>query len=215
VPQCLVIGYHASHGVELHWMPTQQLTNRSGVPVSFRDADPDPAAPDRAIGQQDTTVATDPALRHAVPRSRPVARPRIGRGATISGRTPWRPWFQQAEAGVLLLGLEVRVDTSAAGFTDVPDYFVQITGTIWGGGQSQLPLLPFGHISEASKDWFVYRLTMPWLVRLLPRRILTIAARSDLQRPFRSLNRDLAINWIGVQSDDTLSPTFNRNEVLL
>lgn len=56
-----------------------------------------------------------------------LVRPHIGSGVTERGRSGWREWI---EGDNHQLGLELAVDTSEAGFTKIPFYFVLLHGDI-------------------------------------------------------------------------------------
>jgi hypothetical protein len=187
-------------GVVLRWVPGADLSLSDGVPLTVSDQ-------------------TTP---FSAPRTRPLARPRIGHGTTVPGETPWRPWVQAfPDEQVLRLGMQVEVDTSAAGFTAVPCYFAQVTGSMWTAKVPMNLLLPFGHITQAARDRFTFRILAPWLYLLerlgtRPRRepeppVLldetpaTGAPRSldepDLRQALLGLGRAtrLAVAWTGIQ----------------
>jgi hypothetical protein len=173
--------------VVLRWLPRSGFTPRDGVPLATNDE----------------TVA------FSAPQARPFARPRIGRGATITGATAWRPWVEVFADHVLALGIQVDVDTSAAGFTAVPCYFAQITGAMWTPQVPRVLLLPFVHIAQAAKDGFTYRLLAPWLYGQLGPNVPELGGAEALSRPreadfrlaFLALGRatNLAVAWIGIQ----------------
>ena len=99
---------------ELRWRPTRKLDLRHGVPLLRLD-------------EELSEIAS---LRP--PAARPLARPRIGHGATVAGKTAWRDWqIPRAVVGdrfSAFRGIEVTIDTSAAGFTEVPCYFAWLQG---------------------------------------------------------------------------------------
>ena len=81
-------------------------------------------------------------------RSRRLVRPRMGTGATIAGSTAWSDWLPENR---LIAGLEVRIDTRAAGFTEVPCCFASLRG---------LPALPvpvLEHTDQVTAHGFVFR----------------------------------------------------------
>lgn len=130
------------------------------------------------------------------PRARPSARPRIGSGATIVGATPWREWTETTDRGVLLVGAQVDIDTTAAGFTERPCYFAQIAGSLWAPEQSLLLLVPFDHVTDARRDRFTVRLLMPWLYRA------GLTGRGDGPAGVSRLPA-LSVTWVGIQSTGT------------
>jgi hypothetical protein len=87
---------------DLMWQSSGRVRPDSGVPLA---QDPEPATPP------------------AVPYARSLAAPRVQFGATQPGATAWEPWDP---AGLEGLGIQVRIDTRAAGFTTVPCYFASL-----------------------------------------------------------------------------------------
>jgi hypothetical protein len=141
-----------------------------------------------------------------------------------------RPAESEARATVArsqLLGLEVDVDTSAAGFTRTPEYFVSLDGDFFepltGGktGESsrarlaqinsalgriventvllQVTGLRFGHITRPTATGFTYRLWFPHLAKLLDAGALSNYLALLAQRGL------VALSWVGVQDDDGAS----------
>lgn len=93
--------------------------------------------------------------------ARPLARPRIGNGTTISGGTHWEIWDLSSLG---LVGLQVRIDTSAVGFTEVPCYFawlywphLDLSPFQQQSLPSQLFLSGFQYVEETSINGFVFR----------------------------------------------------------
>lgn len=148
------------------------------------------------------------------PRSRPLARPRIGNGSTPADSTPWQVWeFLAAGGHAFVLGVQITVDTSAAGFTEVPCYFAwpqwpQVAG-------SRLPYLlylalGFQYVEEPAIDRFVFRMLLP-----LREVAAQAVARGHEPRTAFLLNRDrehddtlgvarslgLSLCWLGIQHE--------------
>jgi hypothetical protein len=132
--------------------------------------------------------------------ARPFARPRIGRGATIPGSTAWEPWSETFGAQTLHLGIQVDVDTSAAGFTATPCYLAQVRGATWDARLALALLVPFDHLARQQRDRFTFRLLMPWLYVHQAISAPELAA-PDYREAFRGLAQitDLAVTWIGIQ----------------
>ncbi|MEU2258417.1 hypothetical protein ABZ540_35215 [Nocardia xishanensis] len=180
----LMLMWHPSEPgeVTLSWLPRDAAAHSDGVRLAVDDAE-NPAA-----------------------QVRPLARPRIGRGATIPGATAWRPWTEEIHGDEWYLGFQVEVDTSAAGFTDVPCYFTQITGSIQITASTsdptathavQLFVPSFDHIARTSKDGVTVRLLMPWLNFF---RLLAPPNLFDLVEELRSLaSTTVAVTWIGIE----------------
>jgi hypothetical protein len=160
-PRHLVIEHRAG-GVAVCWLAPDAVTCSDGIRLDGEDT--------------------------SVPRQvRPIARPRIGRGSTIPGRTAWRPWVLPVDAErELRLGIQVGIDTAATGFTATPCYFAQVTGSTWDARMPMMLLIPFDHIAEQGRDGFTFRLVMPWL---------------HVRDGFPDLARftNLAVTWIGIQ----------------
>ena len=149
------------------------------------------------------------------PRSRPLARPRIGNGSTPADSTPWQLWeilgFRDQD---FVLGLQITVDTSAAGFTEVPCYFAWLQ---WPRvADSRLPYLlylalGFQYVEEPAIDRFLFRVLLPLgEVAALgaargqrPQAFLLNGDRShdDTLGVARSLG--LSLCWLGIQHEDS------------
>jgi hypothetical protein len=94
-------------------------------------------------------------------RVRPLARPRFASGATLPGATAWEPWLA-LERRTPAFGLEVRVDTSAAGFTGRPAYFAWLQ---WPGIATRDPriaILSLGlqHVADETPAGFTFRIAV-------------------------------------------------------
>jgi hypothetical protein len=206
-------------------------------------------------------------------RARPLARPRIGGGATLPGNTAWRLWRRESktiegsaeepgaetpggetieangeggttESGLVVvrkappakagatpapaahvLGLQVDVDTSAAGFTVVPCYQAWLEGDVWNpdlidlfaeqykGTQNsfekvfwqladglvllQLLELRFGHVYQPTASGFTYRLWFPQLTKW-------VHSGSLFEYLLLLAHQGrLAVAWVGIQEHGT------------
>jgi hypothetical protein len=125
-------------------------------------------------------------------RVRRLARPRIASGTMLPGSGAWEVWKEVYQGRVIPLGLQVRVDTAAAGFTQVPCYFA------W----ALSPLSPFDHIDAASIHGFTLRFWIPVLASLSAYRSLGV--ESLLLNAVRQ--RDNPICWLGIQSEPGSEP---------
>jgi hypothetical protein len=130
------------------WKPTDGVQLTDGVPIAQVNFD----------NQQ---VIFDHQFRE--PISRPLARPYLASGATLSGHTVWEPWLVEVSKRPILIGLQTQIDTSAAGFTHTPCYFAWLQGALR-DEQGQLLLFPyFANITEASPTGFIFRFLVPSL----------------------------------------------------
>lgn len=103
----------------------------------------------------------------------PLSRPLLASGATVPGQTSWELWtagFQPVAGAIagdpVVVGVQTWIDTSAAGFTDVPCYFAWLQGPLWclqpqWSSQPQFfqALLP--NIADASITGFTFQLWVP------------------------------------------------------
>jgi hypothetical protein len=176
--------------------------------------DGDPCGPGEGVPlAQLTYVGGKPTLTAVSPRSRPQARPRIGNGSTPAGSTPWQLWsYPVVREQMVVLGLQITVDTSAAGFTEIPCYFAWLQ---WPRvADSRLPYLlylslGFQYIEEPAIDRFVFRVLLP--LDLLAAQ----AAARGLRQPGFLLSGDrkhddtlgvarslgLSLCWLGIQHE--------------
>jgi hypothetical protein len=123
----------------------------------------------------------------------------VGTGRTQAGSTAWQPWVIGPRHTVPL-GLQVRVDTSAAGFTERPCYFAWLQ---WPGvASAHLPAeaylgLGLQYVQEEEVDGFTFRVVLdgadlPW----------------GGSRPAADANLTLArterlhVLWLGLQTEE-------------
>lgn len=103
---------------------------------------------------------------HLRPSVRPQSRPLLASGTTIPGDTPWDPWsagflFDANDSPVTdFIGVETWVDTSAAGFNQIPCYFAWLEGSLWNAQTQQLTPAIFPSLADESISGFTFRL---WL----------------------------------------------------
>ncbi|WHZ21123.1 MAG: hypothetical protein OJF47_000235 [Nitrospira sp.] len=146
------------------------------------------------------------------PISRPLARPTLGTGSTVPGNTPWQPWEyhsigSERNSFTFEIGVQTRIDTSAAGFTDIPQYFAWLQGPIWNPQTMQLVPALLPSLADETIDGFTFR-----LILLPPREdvIFLTKSASVFQRrihPVRDSNsfavfarqQKLSVVWLGCQ----------------
>lgn len=156
-------------------------------------------------------------------RARPFARPRLGHGETPPGGTPWRSWSEPPGpasgidlSGAVLPGLaipaaargiEVSIDTSAAGFTRTPCYFAWLQGGLWQLPHRLAPTVLPDRVKEASRDRFTFSLWDPASSTATPSitnatgQSLALAAQGTLLT--FALQR-LYVCWLGIEMDTTV-----------
>jgi hypothetical protein len=150
-PMTLVLSYDpaAADGIALSWVPSLQAQPNTQVAIT------------RVILNAGT-VEIEPAFRSVV--ARPLARPHLATGTTVPGQTSWQPWtIDDVEIGV-----QVEVDTSAAGYTTTPHYFAQAVP-----GQPSANFVPawFTSIADPTPESF----TLQLMLRRITRESLDIA----------------------------------------
>jgi hypothetical protein len=208
-PMTLVIRYREDRqgtGANLVWQPPGQ-------------AGRDPCGPGAGVPLAQLTYAGGaPTLTAVSPRSRPLARPRIGNGSTPADSTPWQLWeFMAGPGQAFVLGLQITVDTSAAGFAEVPCYFAWLQ---WPQvADSRLPYLlylalDFQYVEEPAIDRFVFRVLLP--LRQVAaqaanlghpqQRVFPLAGdreHDDTLGVARSLG--LSLCWLGIQHEGSIA----------
>jgi hypothetical protein len=132
-------------------------------------------------------------------RTRPLARPRFASGATLPGSTAWAPWLA-LERQMFAFGLEVRVDTSAAGFAGLPLYFAWLQ---WPGIADRDPRvaiasLGFQHVADETPDGFTFRV----MVAGQTFRLLASSSRLDDAIVTWARSERLTVAWVGLDEDD-------------
>lgn len=97
--------------------------------------------------------------------ARALTRPRLARGQTVRGNTPWQPWTIDEPDGKgglrqRVVGVETRIDTSAAGFTQTPCYFARLDSFEWDLATSEFAPAFFPQVADATVDGFTFKLLM-------------------------------------------------------
>lgn len=175
----------------------KQLTELS-PDASFQQAAKELFEKSQLVPVPDSTFST--------PLARALARPRVGSGMTVPGHTAWETWSERVFSlrRVLTdmpLGVQVTVDTSAAGFTETPRYFAWLEGSLWDRSNVQFFPAPFAHIDDAtaSAAQFRFRLWMPNLIALIGNRARL--ANQSVATEFLNFaqSKNLYVCWLGVQ----------------
>jgi hypothetical protein len=181
-------GAHTLEEPEFFWALEDDVTFRDGVAIK------------RWTGSE-----LDAVFRAQV--SRALARPRIGSGATVPGDTAWELWSVIARLGTSAnsarrevdIGIQVTIDTSAAGFTQTPCYFAWLQGPLWSRANLEFFPLALDHIANASIRRFTFRLWMPTFNAVIGLR--SRALNSNFATEFLNYAREqkLYVCWMGVQ----------------
>ena len=159
-------GHPLQDALAFSWESRDIASNHRAIPLA------------RLIPADGGGLAHDPDFR--APHTRALARPRLATGETVHGNTPWEPWREDVidfTGGVreLIVGVQTRVDTSAAGFTAAPCYFATLEGGTSGLLDDEFAPAFFTSIADPSADGFTFRLLMQGLAR---RRLIVAAGWS-------------------------------------
>jgi hypothetical protein len=191
---------HCSRGsmaeAELHWRPTRSGGCKECIPLA-------------ELSYESKGVV----LKTTGLRARPLARPRTGYGSTPVEGTPWEPWIvARLSHGLTVLGLQVGIDTTAAGFTETPCYFAWLQ---WPQvARSNLPYfdhfaLGFQYVEASASDKFRFRV----LLRLHVLRTvvgstsalttLAVSGASQDEDAIHSIahGQRLSVSWLGIQHE--------------
>jgi hypothetical protein len=195
---CVPGGRYASLLLEsprLEWIPKRAWTPEQGVPLA---------------GVRLTGAGPEFVEGFVRPRARARARPLIATGSTLPGATAWQVWeeFPNGQQGrAELLGFQVEVDTSSAGFVETPCYFAWLRGSLWNQPPQVFVVAPFQHIANPSRNGFTFRLFLP-AMSLARINVGGSVLESNLSPetkflPFAERKR-LYVYWIGIQEAPTL-----------
>lgn len=130
-----------------------------------------------------------------------VARPRLGSGATVHGRTDWRPWGL-ARQRLPFAGIEVRIDTAAAGFDRVPCYFAALRGDLFARLERGFFFTTFQRIVQATPTSFVFSLWLPLTARTTAFAARVTFSAATAQQPVGIVElarRELSVCWLGIE----------------
>jgi hypothetical protein len=163
----------------LSWIPVKEFSVSDGVPLAQTEI----------VGGG---VGLKPDFTKR--QSRALARPRIASGTTIPGATTWEDWDPVEHYLDFLGGLQVRIDTSSAGFSTVPAYFASLQGPIVDQERNILSL-HLDHIDEATPNGFVFRFSI----------IILDVVDPGTSMNLRKFFEDRAyVSWIGIEPGSRL-----------
>jgi hypothetical protein len=183
----------AASGVRLVWMLRRAFTPAHGVPLAI-------------LNEDDT--CPPPFARHYV---RPLARPKVGHGALTVSSREFVPWRIKPNKELMQIGWQFPIDTSAAGFSRTPYYFVEIAIPVPDASPAAMLAVGRYHLTEAERDQFAIRYFFSSFERDKPERRLFDGLSSLSKQRFvihrglsdRATNRDvdipIRISWIGIE----------------
>jgi hypothetical protein len=104
------------------------------------------------------------------------------------------------------IGMQVTIDTSAAGFTETPCYFAWLQGTLWEKSNIKFFPVPLPHIDRETYKRFRLRLWMPRTITLLGARMRLANRNFGDEYINFARKQKLYICWIGIQPTATETP---------
>jgi len=165
---------------------------------SFRDGVPVAELGIRKVEGDDgqTRIRVD-SVKDIRPLARALARPHIASGATPVSNTDWQLWIEPARnsQGVLkeiFVGFQVNIDTTEAGFTQIPCYFA------WAPSL----LSDFDEVRNVSVRGFEYRFLAPWAP---PVDLTSNPDRAELLISAVKASR-LHVCWMGIEHQHREAP---------
>lgn len=178
---------------EFLWKQEQQWRPEMGVPIA-------------RITVSDGTVTPDQDF--VLFRARGMSRGLIFSGESHQGNTTWEPWKPALLDGRISIGFQTKIDTSAAGFTQVPCYFASLQLAPLNPLEPPPFVVPIGHVAEEEINNFFFRIWFPQLF---------MPGEEDNQS--FSINREFAkfnarsryyVSWIGIQNRPSKHSTYDH-----
>ena len=152
--------------------------------------------PASCLGPQDGVplgTFSNGTLQSYTRKARALSRPHIVSGATIAGATQWKTWSIPFGRGQTI-GFQVTIDTSAAGFTEVPCYFAWLQGQLWKlDVKENILAVSFDHIDGVTRSGFTFRFIILIEDLTRSRQLTGQAAVNFLQK------QKAYISWLGIQ----------------
>lgn len=138
--------------------------------------------------------------QHQPRASRPFSRPHLASGATVHGKTDWREWPVSTGFGnVAATGIQVTVDTAAAGFKGTPCYFASLRGDPWIQSGPQSILIALGRVVEATPRSFVFSL---WVQTPSGAGTATHSLEGASPPLVQLGRRQWSVCWLGIEATD-------------
>jgi hypothetical protein len=134
-------------------------------------------------------------------RSPALRAPRLGSGATVHGKTDWRPWAR-GDLGVPVAGVEVRIDTAAAGFERTPCYFAWLVGNPGRRLQRGFLFVPLSRVVRGTPSRFVFSIWLPFAPRfavISAVDVLAVAVPAMHEGIEAFARRELSVCWLGIE----------------
>jgi hypothetical protein len=218
--------------VEFHWKAGSVTHSTDGVAIGILlnyspQSEALEAGGETAVEVQDTDgTRFDATFLPARPVA--LAHPLMVSGTTVAGNTAWVPWNVPVLTNDVLspsqnVGVSSVIDTSAAGFTEVPYYFASLQGPIWNAkSQSLLPSL-LTSISDETLTSFTFNIMLQTTDQQPVLRLLQPASRGSanlnvISDPAAFLlfaqRQNLFISWFACQMPHTSPPAVDESMAL-
>jgi len=149
--------------------------------------------------------------------AQPFTRPHTDMRVTDEGRSGWRDWVAGSTGSPQELGLELDVNTSDAGFLDIPFYFAVLLGDfsngqdqplfepdLWPQGEVTLTADSLGFITAATPSGFTYR-----VLNVGQNPFLRKVSAAEAER------RHWRVAWFGLEPVKGCEPTRNLSRVFM
>jgi hypothetical protein len=138
-------------------------------------------------------------------RARGLARGLVFAGQTHPGNTTWEPWKLNLAGIAATLGFQTKVDTSQAGFTQVPCYFATLQMATLNPLQPPAFVAPLEHVTNEAVNGFTFRLWFPQL--FMPGE--QVSQSFAVNKEFAKFNARSTyyVSWIGIQNRPVVHAT--------
>jgi len=198
---CCFSGGSGSAGtVEFVWVSGARRSPTEGVPLGSL----------RNTGSTRDFFSATP-----LPRKRALARPHLATGSTVPGSTSWQPWEFASPVALIAeddglppieIGVQTTIDTSAAGFTELPQYFAWLEGPIFIPKTQQLVPALLPSLTNESLAGFTFRLVLmkneqPGVVEVFAASPVPPIELIESAADFAdfALRNGLYVSWLGCQ----------------
>ena len=131
-------------------------------------------------------------------RARGLTRGLVFASQSHPGNTTWEPWTLALPGVITSLGFQTKVDTSQAGFTQVPCYFASLQLAPLNPQQPPALVVPVGHVTSEAVNSFTFRLWFPQLFMPGESAQQNLSINKEFLK-FNARSR-FYVSWIGIQN---------------
>ena len=183
--------------VEFIWKRKDSVSPMDGVVIASLVASPDTSTSQFRLDDSFEPFA-----------AQPLASPLLVSGSTVPGNTAWELWTT-IEISPLpgdhmrTIGVQTFIDTSSAGFTDIPIYFAWLEGPLWNPQTEQLVPALLPSIAQEGSASFTFHLWLPVSPRGFetspPKTAPDLRLVDALGFSAFAQQQNLYVSWIGCQ----------------